>query len=426
MFSRDKGSSKAHFTHRLLVVLALVGAGRAQAEGLSLQAAEALALRQDPSVEAVESRRQALEEMAVASAQLPDPMVKAGLMSLPTDTWKLDQEPMTQVLVGISQKFPRGKSRELRSEQYNEKSRALDETAQDTRLRIRLSVRDAYLDVLRQIKLAQVNDEAITAFADLEDITQDYYATGRVQQQDVLRASVERAKAEDRATRIAEDEEHARAQLAAWIGDEAYTQMDSDWPALPAVADQDTLEKGLMEHPRIAALQQQATAADTGVELARQRYKPEFGVDLAYGARSGNNMDGSSRSDLFSVMLVMDLPLFHENRQDRYVAAAVSQSSAAQFDRDDMLRRMASQVRAAASARQRQLERQERYQKHLLPDAQFNADAAFSAYQAALESLTTLMRARITEYDLQLDYVRLQADLLKTQAQLLYLQGEEQ
>jgi outer membrane protein TolC len=426
MFSRNKGSSRARITHRLLVAAALACVGQAQAEGLSLQAAEAIATRQDPSVEAMESRRQALDEMAVASAQLPDPMVKAGLMSLPTDTWKLDQEPMTQVLIGISQKFPRGKSRKLKSEQFSEQSKALDESAQDMRLRIRLSVRDAYLDVLRQIKLAQVNNEAITAFADLEDITQDYYATGRVQQQDVLRASVERAKAEDRATRIAEEEEHARAQLAAWVGDDAYRQLDSDWPALPAVADQDTIEKGLLNHPRIAALQQQATAADTGVELARQRYKPEFGVDLAYGARSGNNMDGSSRSDLFSVMLVMDLPFFHGNRQDRYVAAAVSQSSAALYDRDDMLRRMASQVRAAASARQRQLERQDRYQKRLLPDARFNADAALSAYQAALENLTTLMRARITEYDLQLDYVRLEADLLKTQALLLYLQGEDQ
>jgi outer membrane protein TolC len=353
-------------------------------------------------------------------------MVKAGLMSLPTDTWKLDQEPMTQVQVGISQKFPRGRTRELRSEQFSEQSQALEASARDTRLRIRLSVREAYLDVLRQIKLAQVNDEAIEAFADLEDITQDYYATGRVQQQDVLRASVERARAEDRATRIAEEEEHARAQLAGWIGEAAYREFELGWPPVPAPAALDEIVNGLMNHPRIATLQQQVSAADTGVELARQRYKPEFGVDLTYGARSGYNMDGSGRSDLFSVMLVMDLPLFHENRQDRYTAAAVAQSSAALFDRDDMLRRMVSQARAAASSRQRQVERQERYQKHLLPDAEFNAEAALSAYQAALENLTTLMRARITEYDLQLDYVRLEADLLKTQAQLLYLQGEDQ
>ncbi len=78
-------------------------------------------------------------------------------------------------------------------------------------------------------------------------------------------------------------------------------------------------------------MQQQVAAAETGVELAEQRYKPEFGIDLTYGGRGGNNPDGSSRSDLFSIMVMMDLPLFHKNRQDRYKAAAIAESSVAAF-----------------------------------------------------------------------------------------------
>jgi hypothetical protein len=34
------------------------------------------------------------------------------------------------------------------------------------------------------------------------------------------------------------------------------------------------------------------------------------------------------------------------------------------------------------------------------------------------------MRARITEFELQLEHVELQAELLKTQVRLLYLEGE--
>ena len=64
------------------------------------------------------------------------------------------------------------------------------------------------------------------------------------------------------------------------------------------------------------------------------------------------------------------------------------------------------------------------FEQSLLPDATFNAEAALSAYQAALESLTTLMRARITEYELQLDYSGLLGEILKTRARLAYLQGE--
>ena len=76
------------------------------------------------------------------------------------------------------------------------------------------------------------------------------------------------------------------------------------------------------------------------------------------------------------------------------------------------------------SVLQRQAERLQRFEHSLLPDARDNAESALSAYQAALGDLTSLMRARINEYDLQLQYVDLHAERLKTLARLRYLQGE--
>jgi outer membrane protein TolC len=413
---------------RLAVLLAACGAvvltENTPAAGLSLADAEAIALTEDPSIQAVRARREAIEELAVAGGALPDPVLRTGLMSLPTDTWELGQEPMTQVLVGVSQKFPRGRTRELRSEQMREQSAALGDTLEDLRLQIVRSVREEYLEVLKQLKLARINAEAVEAFSDLADITQDYYATGRVQQQDVLRAAVELAKVEDRGTRIAQAEAAARARLEAWIGAAAYRELELSWPALAPETPLDTVRANLADHPRIRALQQRVEAADTGIELAEQRYRPEFGVDLAYGGRGGTGMDGSSRPDLFSVMVMMDLPLFHKNRQDRYKSAALSESSAAAFQRDDAYRRMASEASVHAATLDRQRERIRLFEESLLPDAEFNAEAAFSAYQAALETLTTLMRARITEYELQLDYADLRAEALKTRARLDYLEGK--
>jgi outer membrane protein TolC len=405
----------------VLILSCLPSAGAAV---LGLEEAQSIAIERDPSVREIESKRSAFQELAVAGAQLPDPMLRMGFMSLPTDTFHLGQEPMTQVVVGVSQKFPRGKSRSLRSEQLMEQAAVLDEGVRDQRLIARLRVREHYLEVVKQLHLARINADARKAFSDLVEITEDYYATGQAQQQDVLRASVELARVEDRATRIAQDEDRARAQLAAWIGSAAHREVEEDWPQLPAPASPDLVERELPEHPRIAALQRQILAAETGVELADQRYKPEFGVDLSYGGRGGTNPDGSARTDLFSVMLVMDLPLFHGNRQDRYKAASVARSSAAQFRRDDVLRQMGSELELHAATLNRQSERRRLFEETLLPEAEFNAEAAFEAYQAALKDLTTLMRARITELELRLDYAALRAELLKTQARLLYFEGE--
>ena len=363
--------------------------------------------------------------MAVAAGQLPDPMVKVGLMSLPTDSFRLDREPMTQAQLGLMQKFPRGRSLSLRSEQINLQSEGLDETVRDQKLQIVLAVREQYLEVVKQQHLAKINADAQVVFSDLLDITQDYYATGRVQQQDVLQASVELAKIKDRATRIAQAEEQARARLATWIGGVANSDISPVWPHLAEPAPAPVMKENLARHPRILAMQKKASAADTGVELARQNYKPEFSVDLTYGFRSGSGADGTSWPDMLSVMLVMDVPLFHVKRQDRVLAAQVAQSSAATLNMDDVYRRMRSDIEFQSAMFQRQKERVELFEKSLLPEAAFNSEATFEAYQSALEDMTTLLRARVTEFDLQLEYAGLQADVLGSQARLLYLEGEQ-
>lgn len=418
-----EGIRLKQFTFLIGSLIALINVPAVQAQSLSLSKAEELAINRDPSLHGIHARRKALGELEVAASQLPDPMLKVGVMALPTDSFHLGQEPMTQVQVGVVQRFPRGDSRELRAEQISERARSLEEAASDLELRVVLSVREEFLEVIKQRRLAKINQDAEAAFSDLEEITQDYYATGRVQQQDVLRAGVELAKVQERASRIAEEEDRARARLAAWVGQAAWYPIGDDWPILKQPTTLQNAQDGLDRHPRLQALHQEVIAADTAVELAEQSYKPEFSLDLTYGGRGGMNPDGSSRSDLLSFMVMMDVPLFTKNRQDRLVAASLAESSVAAFNRDDVYRRMHSELQMQASTLNRQAERLRLFEESLLPEAEFNAEATLEAYQAALEDLTTLMRARITEFDLQLEYERLRAESHKTRARLLYLEG---
>ena len=394
------------------------------ASALSLELVEKLALASDPGVQSVEANRLALEEMSVAAEQLPDPLLKLGLISLPTDTFNLGQEAMTQVQIGLIQKFPRGHTRALSAQRIRQRSEGLDETIADQKLRILLDVREQYLETIKQQHLLEINADAIRIFSDLADVTQDYYATGKVNQEDVFQASVEVAKVEERAQRILQEEERARARLATWIGEVAYRDLAPDWPSIRTPSSDAELQENLTKHPRILALNKSIAASETGVELAQQKYKPEFSVDLTYGGRGGANPDGTSRSDLLSAMVVMDLPLFHNNRQDRIAAASIAQSSAAMYTRDDIFRRMLREIDLHASTLRRQQERFSLFNTILVPEAEASSVASFEAYQSSVGDLTTLLRAQITEFELRLGQARLQAEILKTQARLLYLQGE--
>jgi outer membrane protein TolC len=424
MLSMQKGIRFCRARALFAVLVGIFIQSNVAASPLSLEFAEQLALASDPGVRSVQARQSALEEMSVAADQLPDPLLKMGLANLPTDTFNLGQEAMTQVQVGLIQKFPRGKTRKLTSEQIGLKSEGLGEMARDQELQILLAVREQYFEVAKQQFLARINAEAVAAFSDVADITQDYYATGRVQQQAVLQAVVELAKVEDRAARISQDEEQARARLSLWIGDAAWQDLDQAWPELNPQTSADIIKDRLVDHPRVLALQKNVTAAETGVELARQKYKPEFAVDVTYGARGGTNPNGSSRSDMLTVMVLMDVPLFTKNRQDRVVAAQIAESSAAMYSRDDLLRRLRSEVDFNLATYQRQQQRIDLYENSLLPEAEFSSEASFGAYQSSLEDLTTLLRTRITEFDLQFEHARLLAEVRKTEARLLYLEGE--
>jgi hypothetical protein len=106
------------------------------------------------------------------------------------------------------------------------------------------------------------------------------------------------------------------------------------------------------------------------------------------------------RPDLFSVMVMVDLPIFPGDRQSR-------------------------RLEEEHAAWTRTGERLERYEKLLIPRARENTEAALNAYQSERGDFTALLRARISELDTRLDALRLRVDRAKARAGLLYLAGDD-
>jgi outer membrane protein TolC len=396
----------------------------ARADALSLQAAERLAVSSDALILSARAEHTAMNEMAVAARQLEDPKVRLGLLSLPVDTFHLGQEPMTQVQVGIQQKFFRGDSRELRGVRYEHLAGRQQAMSAERERAIRQKVRQHYLDVMLEIRMLEILEQSADLFGKLADLAVDYYATGRGQQEDVLNARLEQARIADRLVRGRQNLEAARSRLSASIGDDAWLAFPEEWPELAMVPARASLAAELNAHPRLLALRKQIEFAQAGEDLARQRYKPDLTLDVAYGGRGGTNPDGSSRPDFLSVMLTMDVPLFTSKRQDRLMAARVAETQSVTYARDDVYRQMAAEVDLHLRSLQRIDQRLELYSSGLLPQAREYAEASFSAYQDATGDLVSLVRAWITEYELRIDHARLQAEALKTRAKLLYFSGE--
>lgn len=401
------------------------GAVRAQPAALTIQEALTLAVERDPGLMRRQANAASLRQEAVADGQLPDPQLKLGAVNFPADTLSRTQEPMTQVLLGLQQAFPPGRTLPLRRLQTEARAVAEDAAVAEERLAVARDVRQAWLELHYQLQTAEVLDDTEAVFAELVGITEAYYASGRRNQQDVLRAQLELSRLEDRQTEIAAGIDQARADLAKWVGQEAALRpLAKQATGLPEPANLPELRQKLQHHPLLLVEDARVEEAQLGVDLARQQYKPGWRVELAYGLRGGNNLDGNDRPDFVSGMLMMDLPIFPGNRQDRRLAAGQERRQAALASREDRYRELLRELEATYAAWQRLDERRRSYRETLLVRARQNADASLVAFQSDVTDFTTLMRARITQLDTRLQAERIEVDYSKTQVGLLYLSGE--
>jgi len=83
---------------------------------LTLEDVEQIALSRDFLVESFIDKSNSLQQESIALNTLPDPKLKLGLLNYPVDTFKANQEPMTQKKIGIIQMFPKGNSLGIKSE----------------------------------------------------------------------------------------------------------------------------------------------------------------------------------------------------------------------------------------------------------------------------------------------------------------------
>jgi outer membrane protein TolC len=393
---------------------------------LTLTEAERIAVDADPVIAADRARAQALGEAAVAEGQLPDPRLKAGVANLPLDTFRLNQQDMTQVVVGVEQSFPPGDTLRYRQRQGEWQSAAEQAGAQDTTRKLVRDVRSGYLELFYQLQADRIVAETRATFDRLVDITRAQYATGRVTQQDVLGASLELARLDDRATQIRNAVENERAALGKWLGEAVNRPLDDRLPELPPLPPREMLLAALTQHPAIRAESARIESESQAVRIAREQYKPGWSVGVEYGQRYGQDASGDPRPDMLTAMVSVDLPLFPGQRQDRRLAASLQEAEAARFSRADRLRELGEMLETEYANWQRLGERGALYDTRLLPEADANAEAALNAYQSGVTDFGTLMRADITDLDVRLEVLRVRVERLQAQARLLYLAGDEQ
>ena len=393
---------------------------------LTLEQAISLTIDSESVSQSLKYRALGFEEESIAVNGLPDPKLKLGAMNLPTDSFDLDQEPMTQLQVGVIQYFPRGSSRSIKSSMNQQKAEKAHFMSKDALLKAAYDVSKNWLELYYWLRAEEIVKQSRSWFSNLVGVTESRYRVGSATQQDVVQSELELDRLTDRLEGIRIKQDIARSDLSRWIGAQASMRgLPNELPLILSPGISDTLPV-LASHPVIQATDAEIRASSDSVDLSRQSYKPGFAVDVTYGDRSGENPDGSERANFLSAMVLMDVPLFTDKRQDRKLASSQQNLEAVKQERETALRKMLSQLQRSQSSL-RIIDRQILlYRDKLIPQSHTHSELALKSYENNRVEFNSVLRARVAELDTSLKGIRLQVDRAQAIAMLNYLAGEAQ
>lgn len=416
-----------YFTAVIAAVTALVYSSNAlaQTDSLSVGRAVSAAIANDPWLTANRHRQSALESQSVAASALPNLEMSVGLANMAVDSFNIHQEGMTQLKVGLSQKFGRGEQLALSQQQLQQRSEQFPFMRKNRQAQLRAKITELWLRAYQANKSIALINQDRRLFEQLVDIAESSYSStlGKTRQQDVIRAQLELIRLDDRLAKLSQQRNNYLALMAQWL-----PQPLLDLPLasqLPELASPDVefkpmaLAQAFSQHPRVMAIERNIAAAATSIDVAKQNYRPQWGVNASYGYRADTPND-VSRADLFSVGITLDLPLFNEARLAHQVSASTSRAEAVKTDKLLLLQQMIASAQALNAQLGQLAKRRQLYHSQLLPQTHQQAAASLNAYGNDSGDFSDVMHARITELNTTIEALNIDIEQRILTAQLAY------
>lgn len=350
------------------------------------------------------SRVDALRREIPAAGALDDPHLGVALLNLPVDTWRFNQEPMTQKQVSIAQKFPWFGKLDLKTRKAVLAAKIAEARWQGQRLALARQIVTAYFDLALAVRGDQINTQLMDLVKQLLQSSESRYANGMGLQQDVLQAQVQLSRLVDEQNGLADRRRTQNRKLNALLNRPAFQAvtpvvrmplppMDLDFRQIQVLA--------LTRNPEIVARGLAVEQAAVAVDLARKAFYPDFNVSVAYGIREDDRL-GTERPDFFSAGVNLNVPLYQTRKQAPLLEAATASRRAAAEALRDLQLSLPHRIETVNSAVRRLQDSYRLYTGTLLLQAGQWADSAQSAYEVGKLEFNSLINAQMQVLRLQL------------------------
>ncbi len=355
-----------------------------------------------------------------AGAKL-DPMVSFKLASFPIPQFDAGDVPMTQYLMGWSQKYEgygkRGLRREIAS--VAEDLTLLD--LEQRELAIIGELTDLYYAMASVKSRLRVLEDNHVLLGLLIEFAESKYALGRTPQARVLQAQTRLAKLEEQQINLENLLKRQQELLKGLLGhpeafDPSSLVLALEYP-LPATLELDDLallKAALAQRPDYQRLDMQEHQQELQVELAHRGYRPDYTVSASYGLRYG-------KRDFFSAGVTIPLFTHKAERQDAALQAAYAALDVTDSNRGILENALATQLGTLQADIGRIVEISRLYRDGLVPQARLTLDSTIAGYAANQVDLADLLMAQQTLLSYELELEQLYIEYLAALSQLQVL-----
>jgi outer membrane protein TolC len=357
--------------------------------------------KNDPTIRAAERAARAARFVAPQVSTLPDPQFTLQQFSVgsPRPFAGYTNSDFSYIGLGASQQLPYPGKLKLRGE-------VADRDADAARVHVDVVLQDEiemlkttyYRLAYHQQTLGTIQRNA-TLLQQVEQQAEAHYSAGMGNQQDVLKAQLERTKILREVSMhhqlVGEDQAELKRIL----------RRSQDSPDIIAEPIADTflrytaaelLDKVREANPNIHENSAMVQRNQTAVDLAQKEFRPDFGVSYMY-----ENTDRKFR-DYYELSLNVNFP----RRKPRQAALAQAQVNVerAQTDLDTQLQAALAEVQKQYVMVKTSEEQLLIYRDGLIPQAQATIQAGLAAYQSNREDFETLFSSFMDVLSLNLEY----------------------
>ncbi len=379
------------FLKSSIIAISLVAlSASAEPETISLEQHVFELVRNNPDIQAAESRYEAAQARPSQMRTLPDPVlsfVSRNGSGNPAPFTELGKDPLSSIGLMWEQEFPFPGKLRLSGEMAQKEADAAKVDIETVRWKVISNLKEAYYEYFRVDRSIQILNDSLKLLKHFEEIARARYGVGEGIQQDVLRSQLEISIMDQRITSMQQE----RATAAAEINRLLNRPVDSPLPnpaevtqtkfVLPA----ETLESEFItDAPQIRSGEAMVSREQKNLELAKKQFRPDFMTSVEY-ATSPNF------PDMWEIEFGLRIPIFYKTKQAYGVAEASHNLTRTQKELRSMQLEIAFSIRNQFLQIQASEKLLRLYDQAVLPQSNLALESSLATYQVGKSDFLTTM-----------------------------------